>query len=90
MGQTALDHLFCSDGGSIRGKLELGVWDQGMGQRETERDRGREGKNLDLAGRVHDLNQREESEFARGGSWWGSEIGQEDKRTSFLPFSFWN
>ena len=82
VGQTALDHLFCSDRGSIRGKFGLGVWDQGM--RREERDRGRrEGKNLDLAGRVHDLNQQEESEFARGG-------GSEDKRTSFLPFSFWN
>ena len=65
VGQTALDHLFCSDRGSIRGKFGLGVWDQGM--RREERDRGREGKNLDLAGRVHDLNQQEESEFARGG-----------------------
>ena len=85
VGQTALDHLFCNDRGSIRRKFGLGVWDQGM--RREERDRGREGKNLDLAGRVHDLNQQEESEFARGG---GSEIGQEDIRTSFLPFSLWN
>ena len=81
MGQAALDHLFCSGGGSIRGKFGLGVWDQGTGREEGE------GKNLDLAGQVHDLNQQEEGEFVRGG---GSEIGQEDQPTSFLPFSFWN
>ena len=73
----ALDHLFCSGEGSIRGSLN---WEFGTRAAREESERERRRKNVDLAGR-HDLNQQEGSGFVR----WGPEIGQEE--TNELHFS---